>query len=74
MIAIIVTAIICSTSAVLGIYWMYKFWENQNPYTDEIHEEGVIKDEDGMIIGRCYTFKRIYKNGTVNYIRKTMKN
>ena len=66
-----IAAIICMTT--LCMYAIYKVFEWCNPHVDEIHEESDLM-ENSKRIGKCYTIKRAFKNGTITYIRKTMRN
>lgn len=69
MIAII--CIVCIT--VIVLFGMYIWWKWKNSYIDEIYTEGNLM-KNNVPIGKLFTFKRTYKNGTIKYIRKTLKN
>jgi len=66
-----IVAIVCIT--VMFLYAIYKVFEWYNPHIDEIHEDSDLMKGPAQI-GKCYTIKRTYKNGTITYIRKTMRN
>lgn len=73
MIAIIITLIVCST--VIILYSIHKWWEWENPYTDEIIDKGIRKDtfnpfnSDAPLYrtGSWYEVRRTYKNGKITY-------
>lgn len=59
-----ITAIICTTVVIL--YSVYKWWEWENSYVDEILEKGQ-RICDNIRTGSWYEVKRTYKNGKVTY-------
>ncbi len=60
--------ILCATLII--IFFMYLWFEQNNPYVDTIDNKGTILDNQDKKIGTFIRYKRTYKNGKVIYFEQ----